>query len=381
MKLPILYSRTSTGAVQTWEIEVEGNKFRVTSGQEDGKKVVNEFTTCQGKNLGKTNETSPETQAKSEAQAKWDKKCKTGYCVDIKKIDKCLTYVEPMLAKNLDDRIDKINFKSGVLVQNKYNGFRCTAQLENGKVVLKSRKGELYLSVPHINQDLEDFFETYPEAFLDGELYNNDLREKLNEMCKLVRKSKHTTFEDLAQSERLVRFYIYDGYNFSACLEEDSPYEARKTWINEHLPKYSKYYREVKTEMVHSMVEVDRIFGEYLADKQEGCIVRIPNAPYEHKRSATLLKYKPENDDEGTILDVKEGTGNWAGTGKVITFKWKGKIFNGTLMGSWENAVEVLKNKKDWIGKEVTFKYTGLTGKGVPNDARLDPSNCFKGDR
>lgn len=381
MKFPTLYSRTSTGATQQWTIEVESNKFRVTSGQIDGKLVTNEWTLCEGKNLGKSNETSPSDQATAEAESKWKKKLKTGYSEDVDKIDSCTSYVEPMLAKDLDKYIEKIDFKNGVLVQNKFNGFRCVATLEKGKVVLKSRKGELYVSVPHINKDLEKFFSIHPTAVLDGELFNNELREKLNEMSRLVRKSKNATPEDLVRSEKLVLFYMYDGYNFEKNLGEDSPYENRKEWIDKNLPKYSKYYREVKTEKVYSIEEVDRIFGLYLADKQEGCIVRIPGSPYEHKRSKFLLKYKPEDDDEAIIVDINEGTGNWAGTGKIITFKWKGKVFDGTLMGSWENAVEVLKNKKQWIGKEVTFKYTGLTGYGVPNYARLDPDNCFKGDR
>jgi len=94
-----------------------------------------------------------------------------------------------------------------------------------------------------------------------------------------------------------------------------------------------------------------------------------------------LLKYKPEDDDEATIIDIIEGTGNWAGTAKTCTLEWKGKKFDATFKGTHEQGVDRLKHKKDWIGKTVTFLYTGLTGLGVPNYARIDPDNCFKGDR
>ena len=39
-------------------------------------------TICKGKNIGRSNETSPEQQAEAEAQAKWDKKRKDGYTQD-----------------------------------------------------------------------------------------------------------------------------------------------------------------------------------------------------------------------------------------------------------------------------------------------------------
>ena len=44
--LPTLFSRTSTGAIQQWTVQIDGNKFRVESGQTDGKKVLSEWTVC-----------------------------------------------------------------------------------------------------------------------------------------------------------------------------------------------------------------------------------------------------------------------------------------------------------------------------------------------
>ena len=380
--LPTLFSRTSTGAVQTWQMIVDGNKYYSITGQQDGKKIENEPTICEGKNIGKKNETSPSEQAYSEAEAKWDKKSKTGYTTDVKKIDSCTSYVEPMLAKDFDDYIDKVDFKSGVFVQNKYNGVRCVATLQAGRVVLKSRKGEEWLSVPHINKDLGKFFTEFPDAVLDGELYNYDLRQKLNELISIVRKNKPNsiTSDLLKKSEEMVRFYIYDGYGFDE-LDQDATYDIRKTWIDNQLPKYSKYYRKVETARVTSMKEVDEIYNKYLADGEEGAIIRIAGSSYENKRSKNLLKYKPEDDAEATIVELIEGTGNWAGTAKTATIKWNNKTFDATFKGTFEQGADRLKNKKDWVGKEVTFLYTGLTGLGIPNYARIDPDNCSKGDR
>lgn len=380
----ILYTIDSTGKTRVWRQEQQGNKYRTIAGVKGSDKMVtSDWTVCEGKNSGKTNETSGVSQAEAEVLAKYKKQLKTGYAKDETSAVKGTSYVEPMLAKELDDYIEKIKFSEGVFIQNKYNGARCVATLEDGKVVLKSRKGELWISVPHINKDLESFFEKYPAAVLDGELYNYELREKLNELMKLVRKSKDISAEELRKSEQLVRFYVYDGYDtdLDGGLTSEAGYSIRKEWIDETVPKYSKHYRAVKTTLVHSMKEVDRIYETFLADGEEGAIVRITDSPYEHKRSKYLLKYKPQNDDEAVIVDLIEGTGNWSKTAKTATLKWKGITFDATFLKSYELGVERLKNKKDWIGKKVTFLYTGLTGLGTPNYARIDPENCFKNDR
>jgi len=374
--LPTLFSRTSTGAIQQWTVQIDGDKFRVESGQTDGKKVLSEWTVCEAKNVGRANATTPSEQAMSEAQAKWDKKVKLGYTTDVTKIDSSTSFVEPMLAKNFEDRLDKIDWNEGVFVQNKYNGARCVATYENGRVVLKTRKGEEYISVPHINKDLEKFFADYPSAVLDGELFSYEYRQKLNELMSIVRKTKKITTEDLQKSEEMVCYYIYDCYNIGPATDVCVKYSSRKKRLDELLPKYSKYYRKVETELAHSLDEVRAIFNKYVDDGQEGVIVRVPHSPYEHKRSSFLLKWKPLEDSEAVIVDIQEGSGNWSGTGKIITLKWNDKIFNATFKGTMEEGAKFLKDKKNWIGKEVKFQYNGLTGLSVPNYARVDISNC-----
>lgn len=385
--LPTLFSRTATGAVQQWTMTIDGPKWRTEAGQVDGQKTLTEWTVCKPKSVGRANETTADEQAFAEAQARWDKKMKTGYTPDPTKIDTCISYVEPMLAKGLEEYLDKLDFTRGVFVQNKYNGVRCVATFEAGKVVLKSRKGELWVAVPHINKDLEKFFAKYPEAVLDGELYNYELRQKLNDLTSIVRttKPKKITPELLKKSEETVRFYVYDGYDFGDNgdnMDQSVPYIERKAWIDATLPKYSKYYRFVKTTLVHSKVQIDELYDGFLADGEEGAIIRVPDACYENKRSKNLLKYKPEYSVDGVIKKLHEGTGDWAGSIKTATVVWDGKEFEATFMGKYEQGVERLKNPGEWLGKVVEILHIGISPKNfVPNSARIDPDNCFKGDR
>lgn len=381
-KHDILYSKDSTGKIRIWYQEQSGPKYRTVSGVKDSdNQVISEWSVAIGKNTGKKNETSGEAQATAEVLAKYKKQLKTGYFKNIKDVD-TVQYVEPMLAKNYKDYADDIDFsKESWVMQCKFNGNRCIATKDG----LFTRKGEVYKAVPHISKSLEKFFNKYPEAILDGELFNYDLRQSLNELSKLVRRSVHITDEDLKRSEKLVKFYVYDGYNFnmgySKFLDKDSTYSQRKQWIDKNVAGNYDYIEPVKSHPISDTKTLDAVYKSFIDDGEEGGILRKIDEGYQNKRSKFLLKMKSEMDDEATIVDILEGEGNWSNTGKVITLKWKGKTFNATFKGTYEQGVDFLNNRKKHIGKEVTFLYNDLTGLGVPNFARIDINNCWKTDK
>jgi DNA ligase-1 len=371
----ILYCRDSLGNIRIWKMDQQDNKYRTVAGLLNGEQVTSEWTIAEGKNQGKKNETSSVAQATKEIEAKYKKQKKTGYFDDINSVDD-MGYVEPMLAKLYKDYSDKIDFSKGeYILQCKFNGMRCIAT-KNG---LFTRKGEQYLSCPHIENSLASFFCEYPDAVLDGELFNNDLRQQLNEISKLIRRTVHISKDDLERSEKLVRYYVYDGYDFG--IKKDCCYKERKSWIDTNVVGSYKYMVPVQDFTINTEADLVRHYSSFIDDGHEGVMLRYSNMGYEHKRSKNLLKVKPEDSEEAIIVDIKEGTGNWSGTGKTITLDWNGKVFDAALKGSYEEAVQFLKDRKKWIGQNVEFLYNGLTGKGTPNFARIDFNNCLKLDR
>lgn len=369
MKFPTLYSRTSTGAIQQWTIEVVGDCYRMITGQVGSPNLVySDWTKCEGKNIGRANETSGQEQAIKEAEAKIKKKKKEDYKEDIDDIDN-LTYIEPMLAKHFLDRLKYVTYPC--IVDRKFNGGRILA-IKKG---LFTRKGEEYVSIPHIYEALEEKFRENPNLFVDGEGYNHDYRYKLNEIMKLIRKTVHVTQEDLDKSRDKVRYYVYDFYGADGVTKATNQFERRE--------KLQEFFADIPFivpvvgKIARNEAEVWDIYNEYVNDGYEGAMVRL-NGPYEHKRSSLLLKVKPEMDDEGIILAIEEGDGNWSGAATIATIKWKDKTFNVTFKGSYEDRAKILEDKKNWIGKEVTFLYNDLNGKGIPNFARIDIYNCFK---
>ena len=97
-----LYKRATNGKINQWTIEIDYNKFRTIAGYHDGVQTTSEWTVCDGKNIGKKNETTPERQAKAEADALYRKRKEVGFFDNINDCDKSI-YFQPMLAKDWND--------------------------------------------------------------------------------------------------------------------------------------------------------------------------------------------------------------------------------------------------------------------------------------
>ncbi len=378
MKLPILYKKTTTGKIQTWQIVVDGGKFRTISGQQDGKKVQNNWTVCEGKNEGKANATTAEEQAIKEAVAKHDKKLKSGYHLNVENIDKKRFY-EPMLAQDFKNK----NRQSEVIAdlqlvdegtvgtvfsQPKLDGIRCIAMREG----LFTRTGKEITAVPHIREALKSFFGLYPNAVLDGELYNHAYKDDFNKIIHLVRK-QNLTDEHLSESAEMIQYWIYDAPvigNGKWAMTEKDLYSDRTSkldasFVNLKLEKEDCLVI-VPTVHLDGREELDRCYEDYMEAGYEGQMIRL-DGPYENKRSSKLLKRKEFVDEEYTILGYEEGNGNRAGTIKHFQFKNEdGKKFNSNVKGSFEYLAELLDKADDLIGKKATVKYFNLTPDGVP---------------
>tara|TARA_B100000287_G_scaffold434651_1_gene499736 strand:- start:351 stop:1526 length:1176 start_codon:yes stop_codon:yes gene_type:complete len=379
MKLPTLYKLTTAGAIQQWQIVVDGDKYRTISGQKDGKKIQNKWTVCKPKNVGRANATTGEEQAIKEAVAKHDKKLESGYHLNVENIKKKKFY-EPMLAQDFKNKnrqkevmfsIDESGVGAPVFSQPKLDGIRCIAMREG----LFTRTGKEITAVPHISEALEPFFEKYPNAVLDGELYNHKYKDDFNKIIHLVRK-QNLTDEHLAESEEMIQYHIYDApvigkgfggrYNWT---EKDS-FSDRTSILDAQFPNLGLDKEDclvlVETIEIHGREQLDRCYEDYVDAGYEGQMIRL-DGPYENKRSPRLLKRKDFIDEEYKILGYEEGKGNRVGTIKHFQFESKtGKPFNSNVKGTFEYLADLLQNAESLIGKKATVKYFNLTPDGVP---------------
>ena len=347
-----LVKRRSDGGIQEWSIEVADNAFRVTSGKRGGKKVVNEWTYCSGKNKGRSNETTDEEQAQTEAKAKWDKKLSGEYSLDVDSVDD-LGFTKPMLAKDWKDYGDKVQFP--VYTQPKLDGIRCIATKDG----LKTRTGKDIVSVPHIFESLKVFFAAHPDVVLDGELYCDKFDNDFNAICHHVRRSRVT--EESLEKAKVIEYHVYDIVNNKMSFSE------RTDFIDDNflLTSYD-HIVSVYTERVCFQSRLDELYGSWQEQGYEGQMIRL-DEPYENKRSKTLLKRKEFQDGEYTILGWKEGVGNRAGTIGHFKFETEGGAeFSSNVKGNFEYLADLLKQADELIGKSATIKYFSLTPDGVP---------------
>jgi len=349
MRLPTLYSRTNTGAVQTWTVEIQGDSYRTIHGQLDGKLQITEWTVCIVTNEGRANERNPEQQSIFESTAMFTKKKDTGYFERLEDIDTSF-YVEPMLAKKWEDRKDKVKFP--VYCQPKLDGMRAVIT-RNGA---KSRNGKPWVTIPHILEALEPVFDKYPDLVLDGELYNHDLKFDFNKISSLIKKTKPTP-QDLEESAKLVQFWWYDT------ASDKHTFTQRASWINTLHDRYEldECIQMVCTHKVRDNSELDAWYDTYLAHGYEGQMIRL-DTPYEFKRSANLLKRKEFQDEEYKILDIVEGVGNRAGLAGAMVFENElGHQFNSNIKGDRKYLKELLVYADSYIGKLATVVFFNKT--------------------
>lgn len=371
-----LYQKDQTGKVRYWYMEQEDNKYRSVAGilgREDTSEQVSEWTYVEGKNIGKVNETTPSEQAFLVISSIYRIRKEQGYAEDLKDAGK--KFFQPMLAnkyyglnKKKRDELFPGSDKVNVYIQPKLDGIRCIVTKDG----MFSRHGKEILSAPHIRKSLDKVFEKYPDLILDGELYNHDLNADFNRIISLARKTRPTE-EDLKESEQYIQYWIYD---LPSCPENffDRNWALECLWI-EHESEFDKYCVCVETHSVLSDEEVGHWLENYLDHGFEGAIVRL-NAPYENKRTNSLLKVKKFEDEEFTIVDIEEGRGNLAGKAGRIVVNVEGKRVSAGLKFSHDDAAEIWNNRNRYIGKKATIKYFNRTP-----DGSLRFPKCIQIDR
>ena len=387
-KLDKLYKIDSLGKLREWTMVIDGDSFYAEKGLVGGKIVCDKPTTAIGKNEGKVNATTNEDQALLEAKARWDKKLKEGYALSPKEAE-TQSYYEPMLAQKFEDREKEIQAifdeELRVLSQPKLDGIRCIIRMEDGEVVARTRKGRTIDTIPHVLEELNVFFDCNEDAVLDGELYNHDLKHDFNKIVSLVRKkvpekTKNDTDKSFAkkldkfqesqkEAKDLIQYWVYDCPRLSNEYDESIVFSARNFMLQGEFADVvdGNSVKLVETNECYSFLSLDQGYSSFMENGYEGQMVRI-DAPYESKRSKSLLKRKEFQDAEYKVIDIEEGNGNRSGTAKhlVCYCPLTDQTFNSNIKGNFDYLAEILDNSDYYIGKLATIKFFELTPDGVP---------------
>ncbi len=304
---PILFKKSkSTKAINYWEIEVQGAAIITRFGRVDGKEQRTKDIIKSGKNLGRSNETTPEAQAEAEAASKFQKYLDKGYVEDRSgETEETATGINTQLFPQLSHEYKKHGHKIKwpAYGQPKFDGARMTSDRGIKQV---SRKGKPLAVPERVQKDLKKFFSKH---VTDGELYTHEFKADFGKLISAVRKVKGKS-KDLDK----VQYVIYDLFR------TDLHFWERLTLLKKIFAKY----KGDALQMAETVVLVDeqaaeQYFTSCIERGYEGIMIRNMLGTYQvDKRSYNVQKYKPLVDGEFRIVGVVEGRGKLAG--RVATF-------------------------------------------------------------
>ena len=380
----VIYKRSNTGAILEWfqEINETGDGYRSVSGQQGGAKIRPEWTICEPKNVGRSNETTPQQQCILEVEANYTKKlAQGGYHEKIEDIDKA-KFLKPMLAETYADpkkpkkHVTSIAFKTGIVYsQPKLDGMRCVMDASG----MTSRYGKPIVSSPHIVEALASFFQRNPDVIFDGELYADKLAEDFQKIMSLAKQTKPTQ-EDLNLSRQFLQYHIYDIPSVEGTFSQRYAALRELFETNIELNTPGSFFRLVPTEKVRDTAHLDELNDSYVEAMLEGQIVRLDNDVYENKRTWQLQKRKIFVTEEYTIIGIDPGKGNRAKIAAKVHFRMpSGVESSASIRGGWKYCADLLAEADQYIGGDCTIRFIRLT-----NDGKPYPAVCvaaFKGKR
>jgi DNA ligase-1 len=382
MKKTTLYKIGKGGKVQIWaawiDVTLDGTPciFR-ESGTENGKMTVKKKFVKKGKNIGKSNETTPLEQAQFEMNNMVKAKLEENMVDDYSKIYEEPKYLYPALAVSHDlKKTEKLLKKRGYLyVQPKLNGAR-TWNLrhlpENHKHdlmthVMLSRKLNHFTSIGHIEEVCKGFGSYSP----DGEIFHPDydFQTIISLLKKFYKKGENPDYPDYGTED--LQYHVYD------LAIPGKTYEERKEILDEITGYGNEIFKAsikvVETVRVESIKEIDDLHNYWVSLGYEGLIVRDPKSLYAfNDRNDSLIKYKKFYDKEFKIIGHK--TELWDDSLNNVERKlvlWEcitenGFTFTSRPKGSFLERERLHSEAEKHYGKMLTVRYQELSQDGVP---------------
>lgn len=372
---PELFGNAKTGKTKKWTITVKqlanGSAEIITqNGYIDGKMASSSRLVETGKNIGKSNETTAFQQAVNEAERKYqDKIEKEGYATTVESVE---TPVYPMLANKFDFTSKKKNdIVFPCFAQPKLDGLRCMSHIQGGEVIMKSRVGKEFKKMPHLITQLSRLFKItselgYPNLYVDGELYSDEL--PFEEISGFIRVEKNSNPEN----EKKIQYHLYDLY-----IDPSMHFEERKNILDAIFSKGKfTHLKKVETMVCPLKSNIKEIHSHYVERGYEGIMLRNFKGPYLLKnRSNDLQKYKEFEDAEFEITGYKEANGEDRGTiiWECVYIKKDGskETFAVRPRGSREMRRDWFEQAEEnfdelFKGKQLTVRYQELGPDGCP---------------
>lgn len=227
---------------------------------------------------------------------------------------------------------------TGWWMSEKYDGLR--GYWDGRK--LWSRKGNLIHAPDYFLAELPR------DVALDGELWIG--YGKFEETASIVRS------ETPGDGWKRVRFMVFDAPQAKGTFEE------RMQFLRTTLPEGNRFVKVVAQERCQGVAQVLAQRDRVVRLGGEGLMLRQPESMYEAGRSATLLKVKPYDDAEATVIAHEPGQGKYRG--KLGALRVRTDDDREFSIGS--GLSDAQRESPPPVGTVITYRFRGLTAKGMP---------------
>lgn len=241
-------------------------------------------------------------------------------------------------------------------ITEKLDGIRCYARIENGEPHLFTRQGQLIEGLVAVERSLKRLFAGQTLA-LDGELVVSNYQE-------LPSKIAYKETVKIVRTKGLKSGITYRVFD----LPSNLPYIERRAKLASLVPAGGDVVELVP--ILYSGEEtamIDYYLKKICASGGEGVMINMSDAPYEYKRSSSLLKVKQMQDCDLRIAGFLEGDGALSGTLGALIVDYKGgalRVGSGFTLADREYF---WSHQKDLIDRVVSVQYfeetTDDTGK------------------
>jgi DNA ligase-1 len=227
---------------------------------------------------------------------------------------------------------------TGWWMSEKYDGLR--AWWDGQK--LWSRKGNLIHAPDYFLAELPR------DIALDGELWIG--HGKFEETMSIVRSERPD-----ARWNR-VRYMVFDAPQAKGIFEQ------RMQFLRATVSDGNRFVRVVAQERCQGVAQLLAERDRVVRQGAEGLMLRQPESAYEAGRSPTLLKVKPYDDAEATVIAHEPGKGKFAG--KLGALRLRAEDGREFSVGS--GLTDADRKSPPPVGTVVTYRFRGLTAKGLP---------------
>lgn len=260
-----------------------------------------------------------------------------------------------MLCSPFEEKlVNKIKFPA--YVQLKMDGMRFNAIVKDGKCEFRSRNGKEIQLLGNLEQEFIALADGKNVVF-DGELLVNDKGVILDRQTGngILNKANKGTISDL--DARKVHATIWDIIPYDEFTAGKGKYDYHTRFSVLQSLSLPKKIHLVESTVVSDLDHAQTIFEKYLADGQEGIILKDMNGIWEDKRSKGQIKFKGELECDLRIVGVQMGTGKYDGMlGAILCESADGVIKVSVGSGfSDEQRKELIKQKL--LDKIAAIKY------------------------